>query len=135
MRRMPASTADGAARRRRAATLAPLALVVGLVAGACSSDPPDPAEVRRDQVRTRLEASFSDAQADCIVGALDEDTIEALTGSADLDPDSEQFTQYSNVVLLCSRDQVASDEATTTTDAATTTAEPTTTEAPTTTGG
>ena len=111
---MPASRAEHRAHPApRRPVLALGALVVAAALGACTSEPPDPAAVRRDQARTRLAASFSDAQTDCIVGALDAATIEALVGPADLDPTSEEFTQYSNVVLLCSRDQVS--EATTTT--------------------
>lgn len=106
---MPASTADV---RRLALTLGALALL--LLAG-CASDPPDPAEVRLGQVRDRLEATFSDAQADCIVDALDDATIRALAADEDLAADDEQFTQYSNVVLLCSRDAVDPSEVTTTT--------------------
>lgn len=114
---MPASTTDRP-RPRPLALAAALGLAPLLLAVGCTSDPPDPAEVRRDQVRTRLEASFSDAQTDCIVGALDDGTVEALVGTGDLDPTSDAFTQYSNVVLLCSRDRVADDEATTTTETA-----------------
>jgi hypothetical protein len=103
---------------RRSATAA-LLVALALTASACTSDPPDPAEVRRGQVQDRLEATFNDAQASCILDALDEATIRALASDADLDADDQRFVQYSNVVLLCTRDSVAA--ATTTTAAAGTT--------------
>ena len=98
--------ADG--RARTLPLLAPaLVLAAALSLAACSSDPPDPAEVRRGQVRDRLEATFSDAQASCILDALDDATIRALVRTTDLPADDERFTQYSNVVLLCTRDAAA----------------------------
>ncbi|MCB1039614.1 MAG: hypothetical protein R2701_07050 [Acidimicrobiales bacterium] len=87
------------AARRVGALLGVAALA--LAAGACSSDPPDPAEVRRQQVEARLEATFSKKQASCIVDGLDEPTIAALVRTTALDSDSEAFRTYSNVVLLC----------------------------------
>ena len=102
----------------RRSAVAALLVALALAATACTSDPPDPAEVRRGQVRDRLEATFNDAQASCILDALDEATIRALASDVDLDEDDERFVQYSNVVLLCSRDRVADDEATTTTETA-----------------
>jgi hypothetical protein len=80
----------------------PLLALSALVAG-CSSDPPDPAEVREQQVRDRLEATFSGQQASCILEALDEATIRALVRTTDLDADSDEFSRYSDAVTLCAR--------------------------------
>ncbi|MCB0960986.1 MAG: hypothetical protein KDB04_15870 [Acidimicrobiales bacterium] len=122
---MPAS----AERRRGARARALLgAALIAVVAVSCSSEPPDPAEVRRQQVRDRLEATFSDAQAECIVDALDDAAVRALVRTSDLAADDEAFRQYSNVVLLCAR-------GTTSTSTSTAPATTTTGDDATTTGG
>ncbi|MEZ5183784.1 MAG: hypothetical protein R2702_18190 [Acidimicrobiales bacterium] len=128
---MPASADHRRGGRARA--LLALALV-GVAAAGCSSEPTDPAEVRRQQVRDRLEATYSDAQAECIVDALDDTAVRALVRTSDLEADDEAFRQYSNVVLLCARGTTttASSTSTTSTTPATTT---TAGEGSTTTGG
>lgn len=77
-----------------------LALAAALLAG-CASDPPSPAQQRRDHVQHRLEATFSRTQATCIMKQLDEPTIRALDRSATLPPDSDELTTYSNALTAC----------------------------------
>lgn len=76
-------------------------LVVGSTLAACSSDPPSPAQQRRDHVERRLEATFSRTQARCILDQLDEPTIRALDRSATLDAGSDELTTYTNAVTAC----------------------------------
>lgn len=92
-------------------------LAASLVGGACTSDP-SPAEARDERVRERLEATFSGAQVDCILDAVDAPTREALDATATLAADSDELAAYSEAVNTC------------VTGATTTTAAPTTTAPP-----
>jgi hypothetical protein len=80
-----------------------LALAIGLAAAtaACTSEPKDPAEQRRDRVQARIEDTFSRSQADCIMDVLDEPTIRALDRSSSLSAGSEALRIYSNAVVAC----------------------------------
>ena len=109
----------GRARRPRSLTVASTFVAATALLVACSSDPPDPAEVRHQQVRARLEATFSKSQASCILDALDEPTMKALVRTTALDPSSKAFAAYSNVVVLCTnKDAAATTNSATTTTAA-----------------
>jgi hypothetical protein len=68
---------------------------------ACGSDAVSPSEARRRKVEARLEATFSKAQAECILGALDPTTIAALARSSALPEGSLQLTRYSDAVTVC----------------------------------
>jgi hypothetical protein len=80
-----------------------LALAAALVAGAgaCTSEPKDPAEQRRDRVQARIEDTFSRTQAACIMDVLDAPTIKALDETTTLADDSEALRIYSNAVVAC----------------------------------
>lgn len=106
-------------------------VALSLATGACSKDEPTPAEARRNRLETRLEASFSDTQATCILGKLDETTISALDRTATLAP-GRALDRYSEAVRACVADPATTTEATSTSGAVTTTS-PTTTPDPTTT--
>jgi hypothetical protein len=110
---------------RRAGTWARITAValVAVTAVGCASEPPDPATVREQQVRDRLEATFSDQQASCILDALDATTIRALVRTTDLDPDDEAFGRYSDAVAFCARGAVGAGEAEPETTSSTTEAE------------
>lgn len=94
--------------RRRTHRITVLVLAAGLVLGplasACSSDPPDPAEVRRDRVEDRLRESFSAAQARCILRQVDATVLRALDRTVALDPTTEAMTAYSEAVAACVAD-------------------------------
>lgn len=85
---------------RRLAVLGLAALLAASAAG-CASDPKDPAELREDRVRARIEDTFSRSQASCILDVLDAPTITALDRSGDLKPDSEAMRIYTNAVVAC----------------------------------
>jgi len=102
------------------------ALLACCIGAGCAADPPDPSEVRREQVQTRLEATFSGQQATCILESLDEATISALARARDLEAGSDELTTYSDAVALCVSG--ASTDPTTTTT--TTGSAPSTTEGP-----
>jgi hypothetical protein len=97
--RAPAPRRRGA-RRAVALALAVSVAVAGVLAG-CGSDEVSPTEARRQRVQARLEATFSKAQAECIIGALDTATIAALARSTDLPADSLQLSRYSDAVTVC----------------------------------
>lgn len=112
---------DGA-RGPRARMLAALAVAAGLTFAGCSDEEPDPARARRERIETRLRASFSAAQADCILRNLDERTLAALDRERDLEADSPQLARYSAAAAACVADPEAT--VTTTTVAASTTTAP-----------
>lgn len=98
---------------------APIGMVAAaLVGGACASEP-SPAEARDERVRERLEATFSGAQVDCILDAVDAPTRDALDATATLASDSDELAAYSEAVNAC-----VTGATTTTSEAATTTAPP-----------
>ncbi|HWJ63247.1 MAG TPA: hypothetical protein VNS19_14855 [Acidimicrobiales bacterium] len=86
--------------RHRLAALA-LALVLGASAAACSSEPKDPAEVRKTRVQDRIEDTFSRSQAACIMDVLDGPTIAALDKDGTVPADSEAMRIYTNAVVAC----------------------------------
>lgn len=77
------------------------AVLACCVGAGCASDPPDPSDVRREQVQTRLKATFSGQQATCILESLDEATIAALARERDLEAGSDDLATYSAAVALC----------------------------------
>jgi hypothetical protein len=85
---------------RRLAALG-LATCLSLAAAACTSDPKDPAEQRKDRVQARIEDTFSRSQAICIMKVLDGPTIAALDKTSTLPDDSEALRIYSNAVVAC----------------------------------
>ena len=91
-----------APRRRRPAraVLVGLALLVALSAASCASDPPSPAQQRKDRVEARLDASFSKAQSDCILKVLKPSTIAALDRDATL-PKGDDLDVYTAAVVAC----------------------------------
>jgi hypothetical protein len=89
-----------AERRRRAAAAATVLLAVAALAGACSSEPEDPAEARRDRIEARLEDTFSRQQSDCILEQLDDAQLEALDLTTDLE-DPAALEAYSNAAVAC----------------------------------
>lgn len=98
-----ARRARGAQGRARIALVASLA-AGALLLGACSSEPPDPAEQRRDRVADRLDETFSRQQASCIIDRLDDDTVAALDAddaTAPLDAESSELLAYTDAVLGC----------------------------------
>ncbi len=71
-------------RGPRAALATALLLATPVLVSACSGDDPRaPAEIRRATLAHRLDATFSAAQADCILGRLDAATIRALVPRTD----------------------------------------------------
>lgn len=89
-------------RRMHRIRFAALALTALLALAACSEkEPEDPAEAAEQRMRERLEQTFSDDQADCIVGELDDETIDRLLADDHLrDRDVELWT-YSGAVRDC----------------------------------
>jgi len=86
-------------RSRRLALGLVLLAITG--AAACTSEPKDPAELRKDRVEARIEDTFSRSQASCIMDVLDEPTIKALDRTSELPADSEALRIYSNAVVAC----------------------------------
>lgn len=80
--------------------VAAVALVGALVVAGCSSDPPDPVQQRKDRVQARLEDSFSQAQATCIMKVLKPETIAALDRTTTL-PKGDDLDVYSAAVVAC----------------------------------
>ncbi len=78
-----------------------LAFALGASASACTSEPKDPAELRKDRVEARIDATFSRSQASCIMDVLDAPTIKALDRTTELPADSEALRIYSNAVVAC----------------------------------
>jgi hypothetical protein len=78
-----------------------LAVVLATGAAACTSEPKDPAEQRKERVQARIEDTFSRTQAACIMDVLDAPTIAALDKEAALPADSEPLRIYSNAVVAC----------------------------------
>jgi hypothetical protein len=78
-----------------------LAALMALAVAGCSSEPQDPAQLRKERVQARIEASFSRSQARCIMKVLDGPTITALTKTTALPADSEALRIYSNAVIAC----------------------------------
>jgi hypothetical protein len=105
---------------------AALVVVLVLVVAGCADEKVDPAEARQERVERRLQGSFSDAQARCIVDRIDATVVRALDRTADLEPDSEAMQSYSDAVAAC----VADPDATTTTTSATTSSTDPATTAP-----
>jgi glycogen debranching enzyme len=98
-----ASAIRPSARAHLASLVAGLA-VGAVLLGSCSSEPPDPAEQRRDRVAERLEETFSRQQASCIVDRLDDDVIAALDAedaTAPLDAESSELLAYTDALLAC----------------------------------
>ena len=87
-------------RSARAVALG-LALVLSASTSACTSEPQDPAEQRKDRVEARIDATFSRTQASCIMDVLDAPTIKALDRTTELPADSEAMRIYSNAVVAC----------------------------------
>lgn len=85
---------------RRALVVLALASV-SMTAVSCTSDPPSPAEQRVERMRDRLEVSFSDRQVDCILEALDADTLEALDQEEALASDSPALRTFSDALAFC----------------------------------
>ena len=114
-------------RRRRAG----LTLVVGtaLLVAACSSDAADPSVEHRDRVRVRLEESFSNDEARCILDALEPADLATLDTAKDLPADNPVLVAFGDAVRSCVAGEGAA-PTTTAAGAATTTA-----PAPTTTAG
>lgn len=84
---------------------APVARLIGLAAlgsmllAGCSDPKPSPAEERRDRIEARLR-SFSAAQASCILGRLDQDTLAAIdrpTGTLG----RAAMEEYTDAVVAC----------------------------------
>ena len=88
-------------RTNKRSTLVVSIVISALALVGCASDPPSEAEIQREQVETRLNDTFSQKHADCILDALDQPTIAALSTTAKLQTSSKAFEQYSNVVVLC----------------------------------
>lgn len=88
--------------------IAAMVFVALLALAACSEEEPeDPAEAGKQRVRERLEQTFSDDQADCIVEELDDETIDRLLADDHLqDRDIELWT-YSGAVRDCVIAEVA----------------------------
>ncbi|WP_421119447.1 hypothetical protein ACE2AJ_19145 [Aquihabitans daechungensis] len=87
--------------RRRVVAALGLVLLGSTCTAACTSEPKDPVEQRKDRVEARIEDTFSRSQASCIMDVLDEPTIEALDRDAELPADSEAMRIYSNAVVAC----------------------------------
>ncbi|MCB1031025.1 MAG: hypothetical protein KDA95_06775 [Acidimicrobiales bacterium] len=85
---------------KRSRLIVSLSALVLVLAG-CAGDPPTEAEIQREQVETRLNDTFSQKHADCILNALDQPTMAALSTTDSLKTNSKAFEQYSNVVVLC----------------------------------
>ena len=92
----PASPRRWTGRRAVAAAV----LAASLAIGGCASDPPDPAQQRKDRVQARLEASFSKAQATCIMKVLKPETITALDKAGSL-PQGDELAVYSAALVAC----------------------------------
>jgi hypothetical protein len=87
--------------RSRAAAALGLLLVASTFTAACTSEPKDPVEQRKDRVEARIEDTFSRSQANCIMDVLDEPTIRALDRTTKLPADGEAMRIYSNAVVAC----------------------------------
>lgn len=81
--------------------IAALALAGVVLVGACSSEPPDPAEERRDRATERFEASFSGRQTECILDRLAEATLIAIDASGQLGEDSDELADLSEALRVC----------------------------------
>jgi len=86
---------------RSRAAAAGLALVLAVTAASCSSDPKDPATLRKERVEARIDATFSRSQTACIMKVLDGPTIAALDTTSSLPARSEALRIYSNAVVAC----------------------------------
>ncbi len=71
-----------------------------LLAG-CSKPAPSPADQRRDRVQQRLESTFSDAQASCILDRLDPTALKAVDRTTSLAHDTASLAAYSDAVAAC----------------------------------
>jgi hypothetical protein len=95
-------------RARLSRTVAATALLVVLgsfAASGCSgSDEPTPAEARMERVEARLGASFSRAQARCILDRADAELLRALDRSGTLEPDAPALAEWSDVLVGCVTD-------------------------------
>jgi hypothetical protein len=100
-RRRRIGRSSGRVGGRAGALALALSVAVAGTAAGCGSDEVSPTEARRQRVQARLEATFSKAQADCILGALDTATIAALARSTDLPAGSLQLSRYSDAVTVC----------------------------------
>lgn len=100
--------------------LAVLLAAAPLVVGGCSGSEQSPADARRERVESNLRATFSAAQARCIVDRAQGDVLEALDREQDLPASSDDLRAYSDLLVACVMDP----EGTTTTTASTTTAPP-----------
>lgn len=128
-----AADARPARLRRAVAVLGAAALLAGGTGGCSHRAKQTPAEIRHDRVEARLRATFSAAQARCVLAALDEPTIAALARGTRLAAGGTELARYSGAVASC----VTGARATSTTSATSTTAgsTPSTTgSSPTTTG-
>jgi hypothetical protein len=85
----------------RSRAVAALGLALVFAVAACSSEPEDPATLRKERVEARIESTFSRSQAACIMKVLDGPTIAALDKTSTLPADSEALRIYSNAVVIC----------------------------------
>lgn len=110
-------------RRRHLMGITVSAVLFSAVVIGCSSDGPDPAQQRQDRVETRLGETFSKDQADCIVAAIDEDTLRALDRTVDLPAESAPMLTYTVAVRTCVNGTDTTPAPTTTDGGPTTTSE------------
>ena len=76
------------------------ALCAAVLVG-CASEPQDPADERRSRLRERIEATFTPAQASCILDELDDADVSAIVATAELATDDEALDAYSAAVATC----------------------------------
>lgn len=101
-----------------------LAVTVSAAVSACGDDELTPEEQRRERVEERLELSFTDEQADCMMERFDEELFVALDREGQL-PQGDALDEFSAIAREC----VVGESTTSTTSASTTSASTDTTAA------